>query len=368
MKWPFSQNENRAESSLTDTLVQVITSRAGGQQTAFPTATGALEASAGLVSRAFAMVIVEDASDLYADALTPSLMAMMGRALIRSGEILLYIDVRDGRLDLVPVASHNVNGGYNHWTYELNLAGPDSQTTLKGVPADSVVHVRYASDPDTPWRGIGPLASASLAGKLSAETVAALADEASGPRGHLLPVPRVDGDDDTMTAFKGEIKALKGTIGIVESQADDWASGERKRTDWDTRRLGASPPESLVDLAKHSSFEVYAACGLSPALFDNSDGTGQREAWRRALFGVVAPLGKIAESELRLKLEAPDLRLTWDELRASDLQGRARALQSMTGAGATLKSAAEVAGLSTLDVEPPKPTPEPELEPNVTRA
>ena len=97
----------------------------------------------------------------------------------------------------------------------------------------------------------------------------------------------------------------------------------------------------MVSLAAHASNEVFAACGLSPSLFtERGDGTAQREAWRRALFGVIAPLGRTVEAELREKLDAPDLILGWDELRASDLAGRARAFQSMVGAGMDIAKAA----------------------------
>ena len=46
--------ETRADSSYTDALVAAITANASGETTAFPTATAALEACAGLVARAFA--------------------------------------------------------------------------------------------------------------------------------------------------------------------------------------------------------------------------------------------------------------------------------------------------------------------------
>ena len=40
-----------------------------------------------------------------------------------------------------------------------------------------------------------------------------------------------------------------------------------------------------------------------------------------------------------------DIALDWDELRASDIAGRARAFQSMVGAGMDLAKAAGLAGL-----------------------
>ena len=80
-------------------------------------------------------------------------------------------------------------------------------------------------------------------------------------------------------------------------------------------------------------------------MFRPSDGAGMREAWRQVLFGVVAPLGRAVQAELRLKLDSPGLVLTWDELRASDLAGRARAFQSMVGGGMEVSKAASLAGL-----------------------
>ena len=66
-----------------------------------------------------------------------------------------------------------------------------------------------------------------------------------------------------------------------------------------------------------------------------------------ALFGVLSPLGRKVESELRRRLG--DVTLDWRELRASDLSGRARAFQSMVGAGMDLSKAASIAGLMVQD-------------------
>ena len=69
-----------------------------------------------------------------------------------------------------------------------------------------------------------------------------------------------------------------------------------------------------------------------------------REAWRLALFGVLSPLGKLVEAELNAKLE-DSVTISWQELRASDLSGRARAMQSMVGAGMELSKAVSISGL-----------------------
>ncbi len=73
---------------------------------------------------------------------------------------------------------------------------------------------------------------------------------------------------------------------------------------------------------------------------------GQRESWRRFLHGSVQPLGDLLAVELADKLDAPGLRLTFDRLFASDLSGRARAFQCLTGGGMDAERAAAAAGLA----------------------
>ena len=189
---------------------------------------------------------------------------------------------------------------------------------------------------------------AQLAGRLSAETVAALADEASGPRGSFLPLPRADGQDTTVSALKGDIKVAKGALLAVEGTSDQWQTDTSKtNSGWETKRFGANPPVALVQQAQLASNEVFAACGLSGILFgERGDGAGRREAFRQALHSVIAPLGRIMEAELRYKLASPGLALNFDALFASDLSGRARAFQSMVGAGMDVAKAAALSGLT----------------------
>ena len=220
------------------------------------------------MGRAFASASIQGAPDHVIEAIGPDLLNLAGRALIRRGEILLAIDVWDGDLRLRPVASHDIDGDYAQWVYRLNLAGPSEQITRSRVPSEGVCHVMYSADPETPWRGVGPLGVAQLAGRLSAETIAALADEASGPRGSFLPLPRTDGADSTIATLKGDIRKAKGGMLTVEGMADQWQTDTRKaNSGWESKRFGASPPASLVGQAQLASNEIYAACGLSGVLF-----------------------------------------------------------------------------------------------------
>ena len=346
-RWPWSRREARADSSYTDALVAAITANASGETTAFPTATAALEACAGFIGRGFAAAEVQAGAHSL-EVLTPDCLAMIGRALIRRGEIVLLIRVVNGRLSLLPAASHDVDGGPDPmtWRYRCTVGGPERTLTFDHVAGASVVHVAYSRDPEHPWRGQGPLQVAQLAGRLSAETAAALADESSGPRGSFLPVP-VDGNDPTISTIKSDIRTAKGKV--LLGQGGDWDSGPSGgRAMWEAKRFGASPPAALVELMGRASNEVYAACGMSAALFSEADGTARREAYRQALHSVIAPLGKIVAHELSLKLES-DVALEWAELRAGDIAGRARAFQSMTAAGMDVAKAAALAGLMVTD-------------------
>ena len=345
MRWPW-QTEQR-DSSFTDSLVALIVSQASGATLAKPAATGALEASASIIARCFAAAVVSG-PDRYREALGPSTLSMIGRALIRQGEIVFAIEVRGGRLMLLPASSWDVTGDVDpaSWTYRLTLGGPSRLTTLDPVPSEGMVHIKYQSDPDQPWRGVSPLSSAALAGRLSAETMMALADEASGPRGMLLPTP-VDGNDPTIAALKADLKSLRGKVALVESTSSGWAadgSQSRPKGDWESRRLGAAPGASLIEQASLASREVYAACGIPLSLVDKSEGTGQREGFRRLMHATIDPLARIVAEELSVKFET-DIGLSFDGLFAADLAGRARAFQSLVGGGMDVAKAAALAGL-----------------------
>ena len=191
MIWPWSTKpEHRADSSYTDALIAAITANAAGRNTAFPAATSALEACAGFVGRAFASAEVQ-APPMFAEALSPSCMALIGRALIRRGEVVFLISAAGGRLSLLPCESHDIDGGPNPatWMYRCTVGGPERTLTWDHVPAEGVVHLTYARDPERHWRGYGPLQVAQLAGRLSAATSASLANEAGRPHGSFLALP-----------------------------------------------------------------------------------------------------------------------------------------------------------------------------------
>ena len=339
--WPFGGKLETRQDSYSDTLIAALVSRAQGKTLTIPTATAALEACAGVVGRGFMACEVAGPAALTM-ALTPPCMELIGRSLIRRGELVLLIDTMAGELRLLPCETWDVEGTPYEWEYRVTLSGPSRTLSYDYMPATSVLHFKYAVDAATPWRGHSPVQVAALAGKLSAETVNALADESSGPVGRLLGIPGTDGDDETVRSLKADIANAQGRVSLME--IGDWNAAGEGQVDLATKRFGAEPPQSLINLADYASREIWNACGFNAALFAGGQAAAIREAWRLALFGVLSPLGRLVESELQMKL-GDTVTLGWQELRASDLSGRARAFQSMVGGGMDVAQAVQVAGL-----------------------
>ena len=361
--WPFGRTEKRAAqgggsqggASFTDAVVQALLDQAAGTSTANASATAALEAAAGEYMRSFAVAdVTPDAPATR--ALTPELMALMARDLIRRGEFVHVIEVgRDG-VRLTPAGSWDVRGGPDPstWRYRVDLFGPSGNVT-RLLPSAAVIHGRYSVDPARPWHGVSPLGWARLTGKLHANIEDALADEAGGTRGHVLPVPAgpdADGDDDDTedpnAQLRADIQTMRGKTVMVETTAAGWGEGAAAApaADWKPQRIGANPPASMASLRTDTARAVLGACGVPADLFDSGGGAGSRESWRRFLHGSVQPLADLLAVELAEKLDARDLRLSFDRLFASDLMGRARAFQSMVGGGMDKDRAARLAGLS----------------------
>ena len=185
--WPFGNKLETRQEGYTDALINAIVSRVTGKSLVTPSATAALEACAGTVGRGFMSAEISG-PDALSQAFTPSTMELIGRALIRRGELVFLVDTSSGMLRLIPAQTHDVQGGPfpSEWEYRVTLGGPSRTHTYDYVPATSVLHFKYGCDPATPWRGHGPMDIAALSGKLSAETIGQLADEASGPVGRLL--------------------------------------------------------------------------------------------------------------------------------------------------------------------------------------
>ena len=348
MNWKFWQTDPALETrsdSLTDALVQLLVNNATGASLANVNESGALEIASGLIGRCFQAAKVKTARASIIDAVPSSLLGMVGRGLVRRGEVLFYIKMQGGVIRLFPCSSWDVEGGYNpeSWHYNVTLSGPGESVTLS-APAARILHFKYSVDPERPWEGVAPMKSAALAGRLNSEANLLLADESSGPRGSILPLGK--DPDTTVDSIVSKLKSLAGGVAMVESMSQWGVTKDLPKAEWETKRIGPTTPESLNELRRQSDLLVLGACGIPTALFDKSDGTGLREAYRLLLVGTLIPTGRGVALELGEKLDAPGLVIDWSEARAADIQGRARSFQSLTSSGMDAERAANLSGLT----------------------
>ena len=348
--FPWRKPEKRASGgSFSDAVVRMLEAQAAGKA-ADAGSTAAVEAASGALSRAFASARVEGAPHVR-EAVTPGVLAQIGRDLIRSGQSLHVIDVsRLGRVALLPASSWHFEGNAHPstWYVRATYYGPSTSTTRR-LPFAGVVFVKWGSTPGQPYVGTGPLSWAHLTARLQSETERSLADEMAGPLAHLLPVPQDGGDesaDDPLAVLKADIRGARGRALLLETVAAGWGEGRGAAPgrDWQPSRLGPMPPASMAAIRNDAFGAVLGATGTPPSLFtDGADGTAQREAVRRWHLGTVLPLARILEAELTEKLEA-GVSLTFDAY-PLDLAGRAQAFQKLVAGGVPVQKALGTSGL-----------------------
>ena len=117
-------------------VVRQIVSRSGGAVSARPTATGAVECLRWAFGAGFQRCECRGSADADKAAITPAFLGLIGRELVRRGELVFNVDVPVDRLKLSPAADWDVNGGFDPeaWRYRLNLAGPSATTTIGNRP------------------------------------------------------------------------------------------------------------------------------------------------------------------------------------------------------------------------------------------
>ena len=338
MRWPF-KIENRE--SATDAIVTALIAQAGGSSA--PPSAGdlaAVEAAAGLWSRAFASATVNPSTS----ALTPGILAAIGRGLAVHGDILFAIDVQEG-LMLTQASTWEVRGGTRPetWTYiaEFPVPGAVRKRTLR---ADAVVHLRYATRPSAPWEGVSPLGMASETQALAGWLEKRLAEEASTATAYMLALPEAK---SSVESLKADLKKGGGRLHIVDTTASAWGDGKESapRRDWESSRLGASPPEALGKLRADVKDDIFGAYGIPSSI--HGTGGSARESYRQFLASTILPLAKMVLEELALKLDIPNLALDFSELRAADIatRARARAYKQLVDAGMEKAEAQALAGL-----------------------
>ena len=351
MRWPWSKRERRdSGGDFSDAVVRLLEAQAAGTA-ADASSTAAVEAASGALQRSFqsAEVVGEP---WVQETVSPTVLGQIGRDLVRNGDSMHVIRVGgDGAVRLIPASSWHWEGSHDPdaWTVRVTAYGPSTSTTWH-LPASAVVFVRWGSTPGQPYVGTGPTSWAHTTARLQSEAERSLADEAGGPLAQLLTYP--EGQDtgsedntDPLTGLRAALAAARGKAMLVESTAGGMGDGRSNapQRDWDPRRLGPSPPDAMVQVAGAAFGRMLAACGCSPALFDDSDGTSKREALRQWHLGTVQPLARLLEAELTAKLET-NVQLRFD-LYNVDLAGRATAFKNLVAGGVAVNEALATSGL-----------------------
>ena len=128
MRFPWQKPERR-DSSYTDTLISYLVNQASGSL-ADAGSISAVEAAAGALQRALISAEVQ-AESWAVDAVTPGVLGQIGRDLVRKGASLHVIQVRGGRVVLLPASSWSFDGNDDpaSWRVEATTGGPSGTTT-----------------------------------------------------------------------------------------------------------------------------------------------------------------------------------------------------------------------------------------------
>ena len=149
----------------------------------------AVEAVAGRVSRLMETARVSGGPRAM-QALTPTVLAMIGRSLIEWGESLHLLKYRMGAAGpefyLCP-AQYNwtVYGGTDPEEWVVDATIPGAQTVYETTaPRAAWLHIIRDADPGYPWRGVAPLQRATVSSQLARMAEDALVTEMRQPTNH----------------------------------------------------------------------------------------------------------------------------------------------------------------------------------------
>ena len=348
MRWPWQKPETR---NFTHSVTSSFIAAAEGGVDSAPLATAALEIASGTYARCLAAAQV-DGPEAFKRALTPAVLAQIGRDMIRAGESFFLITVRNGRIILTPQAQVTAHGGTADpmaWVYVCSEYGPTDSVT-RTVPASRLLHFRFATDRSRPWQGVPPWSWASATGGAASGLENILSRESRAPHGTILGLPQTPQVDEAGTerpldAFRNDLSTAKGKTLIIENP-NRWESagpaGPAKAVD----SFDFGFDRELIQKTRSSvGMDLMSACGIPPALFSESgDGTAQRESFRRFLHTAVQPLANLLEAETALKLD-DSVRFDLSAIWAADVAGRSRAFKQLREAGLSKKKAAANTGI-----------------------
>ena len=258
---------------------------------------------------------------------------------------LIEVDA-GGNLELIRASKAAVHGSYLNPRFDLTLSGHgDRDVQVSNVSAEQVFQVRYSE------RGSVFDVHPELA-RTEARLLRALADEVGAPTGQILALGIREGGKDASDKKRGplsdELSALRGGLATFVS-AESGTGGESGATTfqprpWTPTRLGASPPDALIQLNKQIDEMLASALGVPASLLHGSAQTGLRESLRVFISTTLQPLAARFRHEAQEKLGLAD-DWTFPNLVASDVATRARAYAQLVKAKMPIDDARRISGL-----------------------
>jgi len=352
MPWPWSRKktETRRGGYAPLLLGQFEAAAAGDGTGQTALATSVVEAAISLYARSLAAARV-DAPAHVLEAVTPSMLATTARSMLRAGESFWRIDLTQGRLRLSPAGfayPYGKTADPFSWTYQFTEYGPSGSVT-GWYPSEQVIHCRYAIDPIRPWAGVPPWQWSGVSASAQGAIEAVMRDQARAPHGQLLGLPEspeIDegGDIRPMDAFRSDMADARGRT-LVTEHSGQWAGSTGSPSRLDHVAFGLAFDKAAGAMSE-SAMTLAAAFGVAPSLLTaRSDGSAQRESFRRFLHTSLSPLARLIEEELTRKLEAP-VTLDLTDIHAADVAGRARAFRSLVDAGLSEDQALRIVGIN----------------------
>ena len=339
MVWPFGRREPKAQTgggtSATELALAALDREAAGR-TVDAHALALAESCVGLWERAMASAQVGPDGMALAPV-SPAVMALVGRSLATRGNALFVIDVgMSGQVTLHPVSSWDPRGGYRPESrrYYCTLSAPQG-TVTRNLPSAAVLHFRVGASDVEWWRGRAPLYRASATAAVAARLEKQILDETKIPVGRIVPLALPAPTDETADLTD---RIRKGGLTVIPT--GHGPAGEQMPSQrYAPQKMGAHPAEPLPRLRSDVGHEICTAFGVPPALVtEGSDGTAQRESWRRFWLGTIAPLGRLIRAELAAKLDSAAT-VDFEALAAADEDGRSRAISRRASAFKTFADA-----------------------------
>ena len=247
------RRETRAKGNFTERQLSAFETAATGAD-AIATGVAAVEIASGFYGRDLSLAEVSPRNARTA-AITPSWLSLAGRELARSGSFRCDIEVRGGRVALVPASSAYAVQGTSDpatWIWILTLFGPgDTRTRYRSN--DAILNVTIGSSRSATLGRARTVASRVTFWKVIERNRKQLAGESQSKSGYVLPVPDVgdrgqgegdDGESDPLTTLRLDLASAEGRTMLAPSMASGFGGGPgiapAPASEYVPRRFGAN--------------------------------------------------------------------------------------------------------------------------------